>query len=233
MRLRMTMLMLGADVDDGTWYDSIAKQNYSVSQVYERLRQTSQYLHFVDDENEQIDSFSSFSAGFGDAVWFWCPGCAANARRSLGYTSGDADRWAYALGSITGIIGSLIAPPPTSVIAPPKADYTAALPPGVRALNEAELSGVRGASEGGPGATANRGYLDATGRFHNYGGTGFPSPVDIKSYSVDDLLLLRNELEQSVASRIQGNINLGFEAGHAERQAEEQALIRFIDKLLR
>jgi Papain fold toxin 1, glutamine deamidase len=49
--------------------------------------------------------WSSFSAGFGDAVRFWCPGCGSFARSQWGIESGDADGWSYMFGSITGIVG--------------------------------------------------------------------------------------------------------------------------------
>jgi hypothetical protein len=84
----------------------------------------------------------------------------------------------------------------------------------------------------GVGSPSNRGYVDGSGRFHNYGGTGFPTVQDLQKYSVDELLLLREELVQSVSARIAGNVQFGFDAAHAERQAAEQALIRAIDKLL-
>jgi RHS repeat-associated protein len=83
-----------------------------------------------------------------------------------------------------------------------------------------------------PGNPTNRGYLDNTGRFHNYGGTGLPRPEDLRYYSNDELLSLRAELEVSVHSRILNNRLHGFNPAHAERQAEEQALIRSITKLL-
>jgi RHS repeat-associated protein len=72
----------------------------------------------VDAHNSLLNTIGSFSAGFGDAVFFWCPGCTANARQSWGITSGDADRWAYFWGSLTGIGGSIAAPSPTTVIKP-------------------------------------------------------------------------------------------------------------------
>jgi RHS repeat-associated protein len=90
---------------------------------------------------------------------------------------------------------------------------------------------------GGPGAAANRGYrnvrLDPSGKFHSRGGTGFPSVEDLRLYTVDELLTLRAELEQSIKARIQANIRHGYSAPHAERLADEQARIRSIDKLLK
>ncbi|MGH8646396.1 MAG: hypothetical protein ACREX4_18835 [Gammaproteobacteria bacterium] len=85
----------------------------------------------------------------------------------------------------------------------------------------------------GPGAAENRGYLDASRRFHNYHGTGFPSVKDLRAYSPDELLSLRAELAQSIPNRIQGSITHGYHAPHAQQQAAEQALIRSIDKLLK
>jgi hypothetical protein len=89
-----------------------------------------------------------------------------------------------------------------------------------------------GDGKGTPGSAANRGYVDRTGRFHTHGGTGLPTVQDLRHYSVDELRLLRQELQQSTAARIQNNIRFGFKPSEGERQAAEQALIRAIDKLL-
>jgi hypothetical protein len=86
--------------------------------------------------------------------------------------------------------------------------------------------------KGPPGSAANRGYLDESGRFHTQHGTGFPTVKDLRDYSVDELRLLRQELQESVRARIQQNIRFGFKPTEAERQAAEQALIQAIDKLL-
>jgi RHS repeat-associated protein len=114
----------GIEFVDTFNFDALAGMGVSVDGVLDRYAETPEAHAAIDLYNAKIDSFSSFWAGLGDAAWFWCPGCAANARRSLGITSGDADRWAYAWGSITGIIGSLVAPPPTTVIAPSKPELT-------------------------------------------------------------------------------------------------------------
>jgi hypothetical protein len=86
--------------------------------------------------------------------------------------------------------------------------------------------------KGTPGSAANRGYVDGSGRFHTYGGTGLPTVQDLRHYSRDELLALRQELVQSVAARNQGHVELGQQGRHGDVQALEQALIRSIDKLL-
>jgi hypothetical protein len=86
--------------------------------------------------------------------------------------------------------------------------------------------------KGTPGSAENRGYVDGTGRFHTHGGTGLPTVQDLRHYSVDELKLLRQELEQSTAARIQNNAWFGHKPSEGERQAAEQALVRAIDKLL-
>jgi hypothetical protein len=86
--------------------------------------------------------------------------------------------------------------------------------------------------KGPPGSAANRGFLDGSGRFHSYQGTGFPTVKDLANYSADELKALRQELQDSVRARIQQNIKFGMKPSEGERQAAEQALIRSIDKLL-
>jgi RHS repeat-associated protein len=100
-------------------FDALARTGMSLSAMMDVIQQTQEAHDAVDKYNSAIDSFSSSSAGFGDAVWFWCPGCASNARSAWGIKSGDADPYAYTVGSITGIIASLFLQP-SSVIAPPK-----------------------------------------------------------------------------------------------------------------
>ena len=73
----------------------------------------------IDAYNAKWSTIASFSAGLGDAAWFWCPGCGQNFRQSWGI-GGDEDRWAYAWGSVTGIVGSVVAPHPTSASPAPE-----------------------------------------------------------------------------------------------------------------
>ena len=84
----------------------------------------------------------------------------------------------------------------------------------------------------GPGSESNRGYVDDSGRFHTHFGTGFPNPLEIKQYSEEGLLRLHGELKRSVKSRIGNTIIHGSTPTHGERQAAEQALMRFVEKLL-
>jgi hypothetical protein len=111
-------------------------------------------------------------------------------------------------------------------------------PPETKPISGSVQMGDQGAGKpardgkGTPGSAANRGYVDRTGRFHTHGGTGLPTVQDLRHYSVDELQLLRQELGQSTAARIQNNIRFGFKPSEGERQAAEQALIRAIDKLL-
>jgi hypothetical protein len=70
--------------------------------------------------------------------------------------------------------------------------------------------------------------LDATGKVH---GT-LPSPGDLGQYDPDALGILRDELKLSVQTRIARTVDLGADYGHSARIAEEQALIKSIDKYL-
>jgi hypothetical protein len=70
--------------------------------------------------------------------------------------------------------------------------------------------------------------LDATGRVHGV----LPSPADLAQYDPEALATLRDELVQSVQTRIANTVQLGADYGHSERIAEEQALIKSIDKYL-
>jgi hypothetical protein len=97
----------------------------SIAQLREMERDAT-----IDASNARLDQLASFSAGFGDAVWFWCPGCGANARRAWGIHSGDADQWNYLWGSVTGIVGSLFAPHPTSASATPPTSAPASVAEG-------------------------------------------------------------------------------------------------------
>jgi hypothetical protein len=84
--------------------------------VLERYKQTAEYDRYVDEYNATLNRWGSFSAGFGDSIWFWCPGCASSARQVLDIESGDADPSAYFWGSITGVVASLALPNPSAVI---------------------------------------------------------------------------------------------------------------------
>ncbi len=71
--------------------------------------------------------------------------------------------------------------------------------------------------------------LDATGKVHGK----LPQPADLGKYDPDDLARLRDQLRQSVQKRIEKTVELGADYGHSARLAEEQALIRSIEKHLR
>lgn len=70
--------------------------------------------------------------------------------------------------------------------------------------------------------------LDTSGRVH---GT-LPSAADLSQYDLEALQTLRDELVQSVQTRIANTIRLGPTLGHSDRLAQEQALIKSIDKYL-
>jgi hypothetical protein len=73
----------------------------------------------VDRYNARLEMFSSFSAGFGDSVWFWCPGCGHQFREKWHINSGEGDEFAYVMGSVTGLVAHAAAPRPTQVAKPP------------------------------------------------------------------------------------------------------------------
>lgn len=70
--------------------------------------------------------------------------------------------------------------------------------------------------------------LDSTGKVHGK----LPKRQDLDKYSPDELSQLQDELRQSVKQRIRKNIELGSDKAHGERQADEQQLIKDIDKHL-
>ena len=70
--------------------------------------------------------------------------------------------------------------------------------------------------------------LDSTGKVHGE----LPRPRDLRNYSREDLLQLRDELRQSVQKRIEVTTQLGRDKAHGQRQGAEQALIKSIEKLL-
>jgi len=70
--------------------------------------------------------------------------------------------------------------------------------------------------------------LDATGKVHK----ALPKPKDFSKYHPEDLRKLMQDLKQSVQERIRVTARLGSNPGHDARQAEEQQLIKFIEKYL-
>ncbi|WP_147451091.1 RHS repeat-associated core domain-containing protein [Corallococcus llansteffanensis] len=124
--LRTSVIALtGIVMGDSFNYDTLAATGVSLQGTLDIIANTQEGAEAaVAGDNAFIDRFSSFFAGLGDSVTFWCPGCTQNMRHTwVGpNSSGDADSWSYAWGSITGIVGSFVAPRPTSIIAAPKRD---------------------------------------------------------------------------------------------------------------
>lgn len=108
-------------------FDTLAASGITVEGAIALTAESQEAHAFVDEYNGTLDRFSSFSAGFGDSVWFWCPGCSQNARQAWGINSGDADSWSYGWGSVTGIVGSIALPKVTTRIKLPAANPRAEL----------------------------------------------------------------------------------------------------------
>lgn len=70
--------------------------------------------------------------------------------------------------------------------------------------------------------------LDSTGKVHGI----LPKLKDLAKYSRDDLEVLLPQLRSSVQKRIETTVTLGADYCHNARLAEEQALIKSIEKLL-
>jgi len=76
--------------------------------------------------------------------------------------------------------------------------------------------------------------IDATGKVHG----DLPKIEDLKKYPKDDLLQFLNDLKRSVRQRIRATIEHGADAdnlqnrSHGQRQAQEQSLIKAIQKAL-
>ncbi len=71
-----------------------------------------------------------------------------------------------------------------------------------------------------------------TGRVHTNPGERLPTVSELRRYSPDELRQLQDELRASTKQRTANNQQHGYHAPHAERLAEEQKLIRQIDKIL-
>ena len=99
------------EIGDNFNFDTLAAKGLSLEAVLERIENTPEAQRDRDAYNARLNSIGSFFAGFGDTVWFWCPGCASYTRQSFGIESGDADQWSYGVGSFTGIVFGLLAPP--------------------------------------------------------------------------------------------------------------------------
>ena len=108
----------GIEMGSNFNFDTLAATGLSKESMMTNIAETPEAHAAVDSYNARLESVSSFSAGFGDAVWFWCPGCGANFRQSWNINSGSGDSWAYGVGSFTGIVGQVAAPHPTSVASP-------------------------------------------------------------------------------------------------------------------
>jgi hypothetical protein len=70
--------------------------------------------------------------------------------------------------------------------------------------------------------------LDATGKVHGV----LPHPKDLGKYGIYELMRLRDELAQSVQTRIEVTARLGADFGHSNRLADEQQLIKSLEKIL-
>jgi uncharacterized protein RhaS with RHS repeats len=70
--------------------------------------------------------------------------------------------------------------------------------------------------------------LDATGKVHG----PLPKPQDLGKYHPEDLVRLKEDLKRSVQERIRKTADLGSDLNHARRQADEQQLIKSIEKFL-
>ncbi|NPD25809.1 hypothetical protein HPP06_20560 [Corallococcus exiguus] len=112
------MLRTGIVMDDSFNFDTLAWTGHTLDETIELVLQTQQVHAQIDAYNANLDQLGSFAAGFGDSVWFWCPGCGAKFRQSFNIQSGDADGFAYGIGTLTGIIGSLFTPHPISIGTP-------------------------------------------------------------------------------------------------------------------
>jgi RHS repeat-associated protein len=110
----------GIEMGDNFDLDKLMANGNTVENALQNIAETPEAHVAIDASNAKFDRLGSFFAGFGDSVWFWCPGCASSARNQWNIKSGDADRFSYGIGSFTGIVGQIIAPHPTAVVKTPK-----------------------------------------------------------------------------------------------------------------
>ncbi|RYZ42418.1 MAG: hypothetical protein EOO71_07965 [Myxococcaceae bacterium] len=115
----------GIVMDPSFNFDSMGAAGFTDQEVIDRVLATEQGAEVTATrENATIDRWSSFAQGFGDSLMFWCPGCTQRMRADWGITSGG-DSWYYAVGSVTGIVGSWMAPKMSSIVGPAKVDTAA------------------------------------------------------------------------------------------------------------
>jgi RHS repeat-associated protein len=120
--LKLFMRILGSEFGDAFDFDAVAKMGLSTSDLLDRIAETREAHDAVDEWNASINRISSTSAGYGDALNWWCfpPFCSgAGERAALGITSGDADPLAYTVGTIGGIATTFLLPKPTAIIGRP------------------------------------------------------------------------------------------------------------------
>ena len=93
----------------GVHYDTLAATGASVPSMVDSILQSPSISEerdaATDAYNASLDTVLSFSAGVGDALTFWCPGCALVYREASGIHIRDP--FAYGVGSATGILGTL------------------------------------------------------------------------------------------------------------------------------
>jgi RHS repeat-associated protein len=109
----------GIEMGDNFDLDKLMANGNTVDNALANIAETPEAHVAIDASNAKWDRFGSFSAGFGDSVWFWCPGCARVARQQWNIKSGDANWLSYGIGSFTGIVFAFVAPHPTSVVKTP------------------------------------------------------------------------------------------------------------------
>jgi RHS repeat-associated protein len=94
---------LGFEMEPSFNFDTLAARGISVKNAKDTILNTSWGVAAYNARNKKSPT-ASFFAGVGDTVWFWCPGCAANARRAWGIDNVDEGSWGYKVGSFGGMV---------------------------------------------------------------------------------------------------------------------------------
>ncbi|WP_158625251.1 hypothetical protein, partial [Corallococcus terminator] len=106
-------------------FDAYAATGAPVSSAIDAIANTGDGAEaLVASQNAGYDRISNISSGIGDNVIFWCPGCTQQMRSSWNIGSSvDPSSTDYTIGSIIGMVASIAAPKPTSVIRPSSINY--------------------------------------------------------------------------------------------------------------
>jgi len=116
---------LGFEMDPSFNFDTFAATPRSLQKAKETILDTAWGVAAYNARNKKSPT-ASFFAGLGDTIFFWCPGCTANARRAWGIDNVDEGGWDYKVGSVGGMAFVMWAIPRVVSVGGPSPAYHAA-----------------------------------------------------------------------------------------------------------